>query len=60
MRQPSIALIAFNCAWEQMAPHGTTPCGTVIAENLRDLQRWTAHVDRGLFGASFLGVSGVS
>ena len=32
----------------EMAAHGTTPCGTVIAENLRDLQRWTAHVYRGL------------
>jgi hypothetical protein len=43
----------------EVALIGTTPSRAVIAEDLRDLQRWTAHV-AGYFGASFLGVSGVS
>ena len=26
-----------------VAPHGTTPSGTVVAEDVRDLQRWPGH-----------------
>jgi len=30
----------------EMAPHGVSPCGTMVAENIRDLQRWPGHVSR--------------
>ena len=42
MRQPSIALITF--IWARLvAAVGLTPSGTVVAEDVRDLQSRTGH-----------------
>ena len=43
MRQLSIALITFNWAWLTWPRLASTPSGTVVAEDIRDLQSGTAH-----------------
>src|SRR3977135_3849361 len=30
----------------QVTAVGVTPCGTMVAEDVRDLQRWTSHAGR--------------
>ena len=46
VRQLSMALITFIWAKAHVTGIGVTPSGTVVAEDIRDLQSWTGH-DRG-------------
>jgi Rad3-related DNA helicase len=38
----------------EAAPHGLSPGGAVIAEDIRDLQRWTGHSRRRLLRRALL------
>ena len=44
VRQRSMALITFNWSKADVSAVGFTPSGTVVAEDVRDLQTWPAHV----------------
>src|SRR2546421_12723598 len=44
VRQRSIALIHLQLVETDVSAVGFTPSGTVVAEDIRDLQSWPAHV----------------
>jgi hypothetical protein len=43
VRQVSMALITFNCAWLTWPRVGITPSGTEVAEDIRNFQSGALH-----------------